>query len=630
MMSAVTIGQTTVFINEIHYDNTTGGGPGDVNEGFEIAGPAGTDLAGWTVAKYNGSNGTVYGTESLSGIIPDQDNGYGTLWFGLPQNGMQNGSPDGLALVAADGTTVIQFLSYEGVLTAVGGPADGTISTDIGVSEPGTTAIDDALQLIGSGTEYENFSWSGPFVNTRGMVNTGQSFGAAVPTVSITSPADFAVLPGGTTSVDVVFTTTNTMPGDTVDITVTLNGGTPTTTNDVTSPFTISPTAGGEAYEVTAELIRASSVIDFETIDFTIAYPCDLVVDPVFTTCDAETGGIDTYTVELDFTNGGTSNYTIFTVPNYTIDYTNGDPSTDASGYITISGIDEGQDVSVSFIGDSGNSSCDFTVDVVSPTCVPTTCANPGDIVITEIMRNPSAVSDANGEYFEVFNTTGSAIDMQGWIIKDDASPTETHTIASSVSVPAGGYAVFVINDDPLVNGGITASYGYSIISLSNSGTSADGIVLECSGTIIDQVIWDGTFPSAASGVSMELTTAAASRNNVDNDDGANWALAVSAYGDGDLGTPGIVNDNSNPLSTNEFGGTDFDMYPNPTSTGFVTVKTATNDIVAVAVYDILGKEVMIQEVNNERLDVSQLKAGVYIIRLTQNEKTVTKKLIIK
>ena len=83
------------FINEIHYDNTGG----DTGEAIEVAGPAGTDLAGWSIALYNGSSSqlNVYDTIPLSGVIPNQDNGYGTLEF--PRAGIQNGSPDGLALV---------------------------------------------------------------------------------------------------------------------------------------------------------------------------------------------------------------------------------------------------------------------------------------------------------------------------------------------------------------------------------------------------------------------------------------------------------------------------------------------------------------------------------------------------
>ncbi len=51
-------GPTSVFVNEIHYDNTGT----DEGEAIEIAGPAGTDLNGWSLVLYNGANGAVYGT----------------------------------------------------------------------------------------------------------------------------------------------------------------------------------------------------------------------------------------------------------------------------------------------------------------------------------------------------------------------------------------------------------------------------------------------------------------------------------------------------------------------------------------------------------------------------------------
>ena len=93
LISADSFGQTTIFVNELHYDNSGG----DVDEGVEIAGPAGTDLTGWTIEKYNGNGGGSYGTETLSGTIPNQDNGYGTLGFIFASNAFQNGAPDGFA-----------------------------------------------------------------------------------------------------------------------------------------------------------------------------------------------------------------------------------------------------------------------------------------------------------------------------------------------------------------------------------------------------------------------------------------------------------------------------------------------------------------------------------------------------
>jgi len=163
----------TVFINEIHYDDVET----DNNEGFEIAGQAGVDLgSGYTVVLYNGNGGSSYNTIALSGVIPDEQFGFGTLSFSLPTNGIQNGSPDGLALVAADGTTVLQFLSYEGVFVAVGGAADGMSSTDIGVAESNSTPEGESLQLVGMGTEYGDFTWTGPVSASLGSINVSQVF----------------------------------------------------------------------------------------------------------------------------------------------------------------------------------------------------------------------------------------------------------------------------------------------------------------------------------------------------------------------------------------------------------------------------------------------------------------------
>ena len=164
-------GGITVFINELHYDNADA----DTGEAVEVAGPAGTDLTGWSIALYNGSATqlNVYDTINLSGVLPDLGSGIGTLAFF--QAGIQNGSPDGLALIDPGGN-VIQFLSYEGSFTAASGPAAGQTSTDIGVAEGSSTPLGDSLQLTGAGSVYEDFAWSGPTPNTFGNVNTGQTF----------------------------------------------------------------------------------------------------------------------------------------------------------------------------------------------------------------------------------------------------------------------------------------------------------------------------------------------------------------------------------------------------------------------------------------------------------------------
>ena len=159
-----------VWINEFHYDNRRT----DENEFVEVAGTAGTDLSGWSIVGYNGNGGGVYQTIALSGTLADQQSGFGTLAVDFV--GLQNGSPDGIALVDASGT-VVEFLSYEGTLTATDGPAFGTTSTDVGVVEGDSTNKNDSLQRTGTGSAGADFTWTGPVASTRGLPNTGQTFG---------------------------------------------------------------------------------------------------------------------------------------------------------------------------------------------------------------------------------------------------------------------------------------------------------------------------------------------------------------------------------------------------------------------------------------------------------------------
>lgn len=164
----------SVFINEIHYDNRGA----DADERLEIAGPAGTDMKGWRLVLYNGKNGMPYRTVPLEGSIPDQQGGYGTLSF--PVNRIENGSPDGVALVNS-ANEVIQFLSYEGGFTAASGPAEGLAATDIGVRESNATETGHSLQLRGSGNALADFTWHGPGQATPGLVNGEQTFVASPP-----------------------------------------------------------------------------------------------------------------------------------------------------------------------------------------------------------------------------------------------------------------------------------------------------------------------------------------------------------------------------------------------------------------------------------------------------------------
>ena len=336
--------------------------------------------------------------------------------------------------------------------------------------------------------------------------------------------------------------------------------------------------------------------------------------------CQSNTSGAgnDTVTVEIPYSG---SDATITSVTTSTPGSVAGDdPAVTADGTITLTGLLEGDAWNITING--GN--CDGTTisgTIPSNICDPVGCPNVGDIIITEIMQNPNAVNDTDGEWFEVFNTTGSPIDMQGWTISD--AGTDSHTIGSSLVVPAGGYAVLGINGDLGTNGGVTVDYVYSSFTLSNSD---DEVILTCSSTIIDMVAYDGgpNFPDPA-GSSMQLSTTA--MNSTDNDLGSNWGEGTATYGSGDIGTPGAMNDYT--LSIADFNNGSLKVYPNPTDLGYVNIISANGQSVDVKVFDILGKLVKNETVSSQ-LDISNLTSGMYIMNISQNGKSVTKKLIVK
>lgn len=191
-----------VWINELHYDNDGV----DTGEFVELAGIAGTVLTGYRILLYNGGGGAVYNTVNLSGTIPNEQNGFGTVRIAYPANGIQNGSPDGVALVGPD-DAVIAFLSYEGVFTATSGPAAGMTSTDVGVIEPGTQT-GTSIGLVGTGDDSADFTWALIADDTPGAVNVGQSFATAAAVTPRVSVADATVIEGddGTVFLDFIVT----------------------------------------------------------------------------------------------------------------------------------------------------------------------------------------------------------------------------------------------------------------------------------------------------------------------------------------------------------------------------------------------------------------------------------------
>jgi hypothetical protein len=167
-----------------------------------------------------------------------------------------------------------------------------------------------------------------------------------------------------------------------------------------------------------------------------------------------------------------------------------------------------------------------------------------GDLVISEVMNNPKAVTDANGEWFELYNASNNAIDLAGLVIRhQEGDPAALHEIATSVIVPAGGYAVLGVNSDPSTNGGIQVDYEWAsgTVNLSNTTDFLAIETAEATPLVIDQTSWSELSGLDPDGASRNLD--AASLDALMNDDDGNFCPATSVIpGSTDKGSPGAAN----------------------------------------------------------------------------------------
>jgi hypothetical protein len=168
--------------------------------------------------------------------------------------------------------------------------------------------------------------------------------------------------------------------------------------------------------------------------------------------------------------------------------------------------------------------------------------AEVGDLVFSELMVNPSVVADELGEWVELYNTSGSPIELAGYSFHD--LDTDSYVLGSLLIAP-GDYVVLCANTDLATNGGIPcdglfvrATGGPGAMALGNSG---DEVVLSRpDGTVIDEVLYEGSWftPGLATG----LDPAQISASN--NDDETMWCDQTTVLsGASEPGTPGQVND---------------------------------------------------------------------------------------
>lgn len=350
---------------------------------------------------------------------------------------------------------------------------------------------------------------------------------------------------------------------------------------------------------------------------------CVFSLGNIATTC---TTNNTAYSITIPFTNSDVKNYELTTSSGV---ISGDNPSNQETGSITILNLDTLTDVLFT-IKEQGDEGCMFSRTISSPNCTSQDiCPEQEAILITEIMQNPNAVKDDKGEYFELYNTSDTPVDLSGWVIRvTTASNTVEDSIKSTLIIPAKGYVVLGKNEDENTNGGIAIDYKYSAnLFLNNSNGT---LSLACNTTIFDEVSW--TSAITFKGKSMELATDKYSVTA--NDVVTHWSEAVSKINpldtNSDFGSPGKANDFV--LSSTSNLVVPFSVYPNPVSNKKITVISHSSGIKRVSLYTSLGKKVkslMFSE-SKKIIDLFGLKRGVYVLRVVENNRVITKKILIE
>lgn len=343
---------------------------------------------------------------------------------------------------------------------------------------------------------------------------------------------------------------------------------------------------------------------------------CDVSLDTAVYTCNSNTVGDnnDGVIITIPYTGSESSLSSITTSSAGNLG--GDDPVQTADGNIILSGLDEGDSWDIILNGGD----CDGTTisgTVPAAVCDPLT----QDLIINEILADPAGdiTGDSNGdgtrngtedEFIELYNAGTQPLDISGYTMEDGYSTR--HTFPAQTTIGSGEFFV-------LFGGGSVDNFnGNSQVSSSGSlglNNGTDSVILKnASGNIVVQVDYTDGGNDQSVGRSPDFT--------------GEFVLHTTISPNA-LFSPGLENDDPS-LSIQDALINMFKVYPNPSNTGFVNIKSNQMGAVQAQVFDMLGKQMIDTAVVGERLEVSSLNAGIYIVKLTQNDRTTTKKLILQ
>ena len=387
---------------------------------------------------------------------------------------------------------------------------------------------------------------------------------------------------------------------------------------------------------------------------------CTLVVGTAVAACDATTSGIDTYTTTIPYTGGGSGTYTI-TSSAGTVSGDN--PNTVAVGNIIISGVSEGTNINVSIV----KGVCSYPLTITAPECkiintLPYSESFPYTVASslgaqqkwTNINTGVNIVAVAGSLNYTGVTSSGNSVTLSGTGI--DCFTPFTSTTSGTV------YAAFLFNVSDLTN--VTNGNSTYFASLTDSSKGFKGrLFLKKSGTqyligfdtnstttnydtvlrnIGDTIYVVIGYDFSSNSLSAWINPTSGMAPTL----GVNPTTAFTNLGgfivrqDTATTTPTIIFDELRIVTSltdlgltlgnhsNEIVG--LKVYPNPVSNGTLFIETAANAEKTITVFDVLGKQVLNTTTANNSINVASLHTGVYIVNITEEGKTASRKLVIK
>lgn len=442
-----------------------------------------------------------------------------------------------------------------------------------------------------------------------------------------------------------------------------------TFTNNTTTAWTLVTIPGGTLLSTANLRLRftqpsATASMRLDDVKITNFNPaCTLVLAAETTACNATTIAIDTYTATIPFTGGGNATYTITTT---TGTIAGNNPTSAATGNILINGIPEGTSPTVSVTGGS----CNFTRIIASPECKPVNTLPLTDsfnYTVGSALTSQQLWSKLNtGDDLSVAtgNLVYTGITSSGSSVSFVGSGAEARTPFTVVT--AGSvYASFLSRTADIAN--ITtdlANTYFAYFGTDNAGTTSNirlwirkngtqfqyGLGTAAAATVWTTALYNvndtqylvlgydiaNNYLSLTVNPTIGGTTAPTLAVNLTAP-----ATAIGSFvfrQDGDTTTPSLIIDelkiSTTPdftLNSDKFADiSGLNIYPNPVSGNILNIETAANGTKAIIIFDVLGKQVLNITTDNTTVNISNLNAGVYIVKISEEGKTATRKLVVR